>query len=118
MAIALGAAGETFAASAEKFFEPPKKSLPALDPAGIYPHGQKIGFGMYSIVGNSRVDPQLSNMRRAADAGFTLAGPYFETNWRDFSPIYAAAGEGLKFTYQIRPPTSLVGVPVSGGQPQ
>jgi hypothetical protein len=39
-----------------------------------------------------------------------MAGPYYESNWRDFRHIYAAAGQGLKFTYQLRPPAALEGI--------
>ena len=73
---------------------------------GIYPHGQKFGFGLYSVVGNSKVDPTTSNMHRVAANGFTLAGPYYDTNWRNFSNIYAAANEGLKI-YISNSPTRL-----------
>jgi len=67
---------------------------------------------LYSIVGNSKLDPTLPNMRRAAQNGFTIAGPYYNSDWRDFTHLYAAAKEGMKFTFQIRPPESLVGVPL------
>ena len=51
-------------------------------------------------------------MQRVAQAGFTLAGPYYDRDWRNFQPIYDAANEGLGFTYQIRPPDYLYGVTI------
>jgi hypothetical protein len=106
LAFSFGDARQTFAVSPEKFFQPPTRSPAALDPNGIYPLGGEMALGLYSIFGNSKIDPKLSNMHRAAESGFTLAGPYYEygKDWRDFSHIYAAANEGMKFTYQIRPP--------------
>src|SRR5262245_34070305 len=87
---------------------PPK----TLDPNGLYPLGKKFAIGLYTVVGNSKVDPRMTNMRRAAQAGFNMAGPYYDANWRDFSNIYAAAKEGMAFTYQIRNPANLIGVSV------
>lgn len=105
-------AGRTDADSITKFFKPPKTSTTQVDSAGIYPGGQQFPIGLYSIQGNSRTDPQLTNMARAAQSGFTFAGPYYGTNWQDFSPIYAAANENMKFVFQIRSPASVAGVSV------
>lgn len=104
------AACEAIAASTASFFRPSRQPLPSK--AGIGPGVQTFGIGLYSIMGNSKVDPKLSNMRRAAQNGFTIAGPYYHSEWRDFGHIYAAAREGMKVTFQIRPPESLVGVPM------
>jgi hypothetical protein len=86
---------------------PPSATLPSI---GVYPQGGQIAFGLYRVEGNSRIDPTLSNMRRVAQAGFTLAGPDYDQNWRNFQTIYDAANEGLGYTYQIRAPQELVGV--------
>ncbi len=112
LAVGWGVTNEALAKSKPKFFKPPKASAVQLDPKGIYPLGQQFGFGFYSISGNSKADPRLSNMARVAQNGFTLAGPYYGDNWSDFSPIYSAANENLKFIFQIRPPASLSGVSI------
>lgn len=99
--------------SISKFFKPPKTSTESqLSPTGIYPNGQLFPIGLYSVLGNSQIDPQLSNMARVAQNGFTFAGPYYGDNWQDFGPITQAAGENLKFVFQIRPPASLSGVSI------
>jgi hypothetical protein len=111
LAVCFVAAGAKSADPA-KFFKPPKASPPQLDLANIYPLGGQFPIGLYSILGNSKVAPYVSNMLRAAQNGFTFAGPYYGDNWRDFSPIYAAAQENLKFVFQIRPPAALAGVSI------
>lgn len=79
---------------------------------GLYPYSQMFAIGLYTIKGMSAVDPTVTNMRRVANAGFTLAGPYYDADWRDFSPIYAAHAEGLGFTYQVRPAAPLIGIAI------
>lgn len=99
--------------SISKFFKPPKTTAGSqLSPTGIYPNGQLFPIELYSVSGNSLVDPQLSNMARVAQNGFTYAGPYYGNNWQDFSPITQAAGQNLKFVFQIRPPASVANVSV------
>ena len=99
--------------SISKFFKPPKTTAGSqLSPTGINPNGQLFPIGLYSVSGNSQIDPQLSNMARVAQNGFTYAGPYYGNNWQDFSPITQAAGQNLKFVFQIRPPASVSGVSV------
>jgi hypothetical protein len=104
--------GNALVVSAATQFRPAYVPPPRLDPAGIHPRGEKFGIGLYTIVGQSKVDPTVSNMQRAAEAGFTLAGPYYSANWQDFSAIYAAAREGIRFTYQIRPHAAILDVPI------
>jgi hypothetical protein len=100
------------AVSAEKFFQPPKTSPARSTAGGIYPHGDQIGLGLYSISGRSQINPSISNMERAAGAGFNMAGPYYAVNWQDFGQIYAANAQGMQFTFQIRPEKSLQGLHV------
>jgi hypothetical protein len=101
--------------SISKFFKPPKKPTQALySPTGMYPNGQQFPIGLYSVLGNSLVDPQLSNMARVAQNGFTFAGPYYDADWHDFSTITAAANQNLKYVFQIRPPSVLNGVSLDG----
>jgi hypothetical protein len=54
--------------------------------------------------------PAKSNIERVAEEGFTLAGPYYNQNWQDLRFVHEAAAEGFKFTYQLRPHPSLVGI--------
>ena len=96
--------------SAIEFFAPAVDLAASLDPAGIYPDGQQFGFGAYTIVGTNDFDPSKTNMQRAADEGFTIAGPYYHRNWRDHQFIYEAASHDLRFTYQLRSHPDLVGV--------
>ncbi len=98
--------------SISKFFKPPKASNLQLDPAGIYPTGQQFPIGFYSVGGNSIAEPPLTNMARVAQNGFTYVGPYYSNNWSDFSQIYAAANENMKFVFSIRPPASVAGLSV------
>src|SRR5262245_49844819 len=95
--------GEACAINFFAFTTTPPKGL---DPNGLYPLGRKFALGLYTVVGNSKIDPTTTNMHRAALAGFNMAGPYYDANWRDFSNIYAAAKEGMAFTYQIRNPAN------------
>lgn len=100
------------AVSVSTFFAPARSTSTGLDPNGIYPQGQKFGFGLYTINGYSQEDSTVRNMHRVAEHGFTLAGPYYNADWQNFASIYEAASEGLQFTYQIRKPTELIGVPI------
>ncbi len=92
------------------FFAPAIDLAASLDPAGIYPDGQQFAFGAYSIIGTNDFDSSLSNMQRVANKGFTIVGPYYHQNWQDHQYIYEAALHGLRFTYQLRPHTDLVGI--------
>lgn len=104
--------GDKHAAYANEALRPPHAPpvRPAVD--GVYPYGQLFAIGLYTIKGMSAVDPSMSNFRRVANAGFTLAGPYYDTDWRDFTPIYDAYAAGLGFTYQIRPAAPLIGIAI------
>lgn len=95
------------------FFGVSQSSAVASESTGIYPHGPQIGFGAYSVKGQNVAVPELSNMARIARQGFTIAGPYYEADWRDFQYAREAAREGIKFTYQIRPHSRLIGVSVA-----
>ncbi len=99
---------------ANLFFEITADASANLDPEGIYPYGQQIGFGLYSIVGQNDADPSKSNIERVAEEGFTLAGPYYNPDWEGFQFVYEAAAEGLKFTYQLRQHPSLTGIGFDG----
>jgi hypothetical protein len=107
-----GTSREASAVTAEKFFTPPKKALARGAHGGIYPYGDQIALGLYSISGRSKAVPGTTNMARAADAGFNLAGPYYGDAWWDLTPVYAANNEGMKFTFQIRPPQGFRGLAV------
>jgi hypothetical protein len=105
-------AREAEAVTAEKFFKPPKKAPVRSTAGGVYPFGDQMALGLYSISGKSSANPAMTYLARAAQSGFNLAGPYYGTNWQNFSPIYAANSEGMKFTYQIRQPASLNGIAI------
>lgn len=83
-----------------------------MDPEGIYPQGQQIGYGLYAIAGQNNFDPSKSNHQRAVEEGFTLAGPYYDYDWQGLEYIHQAADAGLKFTYQLRTHESLQGIPL------
>src|SRR5688500_6277971 len=85
---------EAGAVTAAKFFAPPKKAPARSTIGGIYPLGDQIGLGLYSIAGRSKAEPTKTNMLRAAEHGFNMAGPYYGENWHDFSQIYAANAAG------------------------
>jgi hypothetical protein len=100
-----------FAVETKRSYGSPRIA-PTFDHDRIYPDGQVFPFGIYSVSGVSKANPQLTNMQRVAQGGFTLVGPYYDVDWRDFRPIYAAANAGLKFTFQLRPPAALANVSV------
>lgn len=82
------------------FFTPPSTNLQAsLDPQGIYPRGQMLGFGLYSTFGKNNFDPTKTNMQRVAQAGFTLSGPVYGSN--GMAVVDDAAANGLHALYSI-----------------
>lgn len=83
-----------------------------MDPEGIYPQGQQIGYGLYAIAGQNNFDPSKSNHERVVEQGFTLAGPYYDYDWQGLEYVHQAAEAGLKFTYQLRSHESLQGIPL------
>ena len=99
-----------FAADPKTFFANTDPNLSALPADGIFPHGQKMGYGLYTVQGQSRFDPSKTNIQRAAENGFTLVGPYYHYGWNNFQNIHAAQQRGLKFTYQIRPHDNVFGL--------
>jgi hypothetical protein len=109
---ACGPIAKAATVTAEKFFALPKTAAARSAAGGVYPHGDQIALGLYAISGRSKSDPSITNMARAAQAGFNLAGPYYGLNWQDFGLIYAAHDQGMQFTFQIRPEKSLQGLHV------
>ena len=96
--------------TAAEFFAPAPDLASGLDPDGIYPQGQMIGFGFYSAIGQNDYDPSKTNIERLAAEGFTLAGPYYNRDVTGF--IQEAADAGLRFTHQIREYPALQGISV------
>jgi len=85
--------------SASEFFRPADDPPAGLDPNGIYPQGQKIGFGLYSITGWNDAQPGKTNMQRVSEGGFTLAGPFCGAP--DPANIDDAIANNLKVTFRI-----------------
>ena len=98
------------AASPALFFASTAEAGSDLDPNGIYPLGQQIAFGLYSVAGQNKAVPTKSNVERVAEEGFNLVGPNYNQDWEDLRFAHQAASQGLKLTYQIRRHPSLVGV--------
>jgi len=68
---------------------------------------------LYSAIGQNDAIPELSNIERVAEEGFTLVGPYYHQDWQDLRYVYEAAASGLQFTFQLREHPSLVGIPLA-----